>query len=226
MDCLILILKWVSPYIIKLVEKYLPEITDELIEKIKEKRRNAKMASLIITVKNTEGTVLEGVTIGYAIAGVGTSTKTTDTNGQATISGLTAGNYALTAALDGYTSNTITVEATEESTTSETITLTAEETTESNTDILKDTAKAVVETVGITAEAAAEQNLHTQLDTALSNFVTKEQKEIATTKSSYVKVRDQLYITLVTAAEAELDAQISVLGVKALAQLEKLIAKF
>ena len=89
----------------------------------------------------------------------------------------------------------------------------------------KETVGAVVETVATTVEATAEEQLQVKMDAELADFTAKKQAEIASTKSSYVKVRDQLYITLVTAAEAELDAQISVLGVKALAQLEKLIAK-
>lgn len=101
----------------------------------------------------------------------------------------------------------------------------AEETTTSTAETLKDTVTAVVETAATVAESTAEQQLQDQIDAKLADFVAKKQAEIASTKSSYVKVRDQLYITLVTAAEAELDAQISVLGVKALAQLEKLIAK-
>ncbi len=101
----------------------------------------------------------------------------------------------------------------------------AEETTTSTADTLKDTVTAVVETAATVAESTTEEQVKTKMDEELEEFVTKKQAEIATTKSSYVKVRDQLYITLVTAAEAELDAQISVLGVKALAQLEKLIAK-
>ncbi|MBP2632043.1 MAG: hypothetical protein H6Q70_2671 [Firmicutes bacterium] len=101
----------------------------------------------------------------------------------------------------------------------------AEETTTSTTETLKDTVTAVAGTAATVAESTAEQQLQDQMDAKLADFVTKKEAEIATTKSNYVKVRDQLYITLVTAAEAELDAQISVLGVKALAQLEKLIAK-
>jgi len=101
----------------------------------------------------------------------------------------------------------------------------AEETTTSVAENLKDTVTAVVETAATVAESTAEQQLQDQMDAKLADFVAEKQAEIATTKNSYVKVRDQLYITLVTAAEAELDAQISVLGIKALAQLEKLIAK-
>lgn len=87
------------------------------------------------------------------------------------------------------------------------------------------TVGAVVETVATTAEATAEQNITTKMQTELATFTAKEQAEIASTKSSYVKVRDQLYITLVTASETALESEITVLGVKALAQLEKLIAK-
>lgn len=101
----------------------------------------------------------------------------------------------------------------------------AEETTTSTTETLKDTVSAVVETAATAAESTAEGQVKAKMDEELEEFVSQKQAEIATTKSSYVKVRDQLYITLLTAAEAELDAQISVLGVKALAQLEKLIAK-
>lgn len=70
-----------------------------------------------------------------------------------------------------------------------------------------------------------EQKIQDQMDEALAAFVEKKQAEIATTTSSYVKARDQLLIALVTAAEDQLDDQVAALGVKALAQLEKLIAK-
>jgi len=101
----------------------------------------------------------------------------------------------------------------------------AEETTTSVVETLKDTVTAVGQTVAVVAEATAEQQVKAKMNEELEEFVTKKKAEIVTTKNSYVKVRDQLYITLVTASEAELDAQVSVLGVKALAQLEKLIAK-
>jgi hypothetical protein len=110
-----------------------------------------------------------------------------------------------------------------ELTMADTITTTTDTTT--TTDALKDTTTAVVQTVATIAEASAEDNLKTQMQTKVAEFTAKEQAEIATTKSSYVKLRDQMYITLLATTETALEAEISVLGVKALAQLEKLIAK-
>ncbi|MBP2631571.1 MAG: hypothetical protein H6Q70_2199 [Firmicutes bacterium] len=93
------------------------------------------------------------------------------------------------------------------------------------TEVLKETVATAVQTAATVAEMTEEQKIQDQMDEALAAFVAKKQSEIATTTSSYVKARDQLLIALVTAAEDQLDDQVAALGVKALAQLEKLIAK-
>lgn len=105
------------------------------------------------------------------------------------------------------------------------LTMADETTVTTDTPTLTDTVGAVVGVVATTAEASAEDNLKAQMQEKLAAFTAKEQAEIATTKSSYVKLRDQLYITILTASETALEAEVSALGVKALAQLEKLIAK-
>lgn len=111
-----------------------------------------------------------------------------------------------------------------ELTMADTITTTTTDTT-ATTDTTKDTTTAVVQTVATVAEATAEDSIKAQMEAKVAEFTAKEQAEIANTKSSYVKLRDQMYITLLATAETALEDEISVLGVKALAQLEKLIAK-
>lgn len=93
------------------------------------------------------------------------------------------------------------------------------------TEALKETVGATVATVATVAESTAEQQIQQKMDDAVAKFTEEKQAEINSTKSAYVKVRDQLYISLVTTLEDQLDDQVSLLGLKALAQLEKLIAK-
>ena len=83
------------------------------------------MSKLTIGVVSSEGTVLSGATVSYAVSGV-TVEGTTDTAGQLEIEGLGAGTYTFTATLDGYTSATADVTSTDSADATGTITMTKE----------------------------------------------------------------------------------------------------
>jgi len=99
----------------------------------KKLKGDAKIMSgiLVISVKNSAGTVLEGATVN--LTGAGTATGTTDANGQLTVINLIAGTYTAAATLDGYTESNIDVTVADDATVNGEITLTAESTEETAT---------------------------------------------------------------------------------------------
>jgi len=82
------------------------------------------MANTTITVQDNTGVVLSGATVSYLVNAV-TVEGTTDTNGELTITGLDAGTYTFTAALNGYTSASVEVAVTDDADTAGTISMTA-----------------------------------------------------------------------------------------------------
>ncbi|MBP2655020.1 MAG: Carboxypeptidase regulatory-like domain [Firmicutes bacterium] len=99
-------------------DTYIAELDTLLVNKV---TRNTKIE---LTVTESSGTALSGVTVSYS-GGSGT----TDSSGQVTFSGLTAGTYEFTAAESGYTSASVSVTAVTGSTVTGTIALTSDTTT-------------------------------------------------------------------------------------------------
>jgi hypothetical protein len=83
-----------------------------------------------------------------------------------------------------------------------------------------------VEVVADTAVSTEIAELEAKIQALVEEFVAEKTAEIAATSSSSVKLRDQLYITLVEAAETYVLAHIETLGDKALTYIEKVLAKY
>ena len=146
MNVVVPVLKWLLPHILKAADKYLPELLDALIQRIKNNRfgndnktiRNEnetinetidddhlvggnKMVqemkevdnmSAIITVSvlNASRVGISGANISYNIPDVAVAqAKQTDASGNATISGLPAGQYAFKVTANGYNEQTANV---------------------------------------------------------------------------------------------------------------------
>lgn len=84
--------------------------------------------SVMITVTDSSGSVLSGVTVSYS-----GGSATTNSSGQATFSKLAVGTYEITAVMTGYASATASVTAVAGASVSATIALTASTTTKDST---------------------------------------------------------------------------------------------
>jgi hypothetical protein len=104
MQYLVPVLKCILPYILKAADKYLPEVLECMIEKLKEKKEVIKMgASLKVIVKTSLGLALSGATVSYKI-GSSSQSGTTANDGSYNVSDLPAETYIVTASKNGYTS--------------------------------------------------------------------------------------------------------------------------
>jgi hypothetical protein len=127
MNVVVSVLKWLLPYILKAADKYLPELLDALIQRIKNNRFgndsktiietiNKKKevdnmsATITVSVLNASRVGISGANISYNIPDVAVmQVKQTDTSGNATISGLPAGQYAFKVTANGYNEQTANV---------------------------------------------------------------------------------------------------------------------
>jgi len=66
------------------------------------------MAKLTVTIESTAGALLTSANVTYAYGEIN-GTTTTDSNGVASVSGLSAGDYTVTGSIQGYTAQTATV---------------------------------------------------------------------------------------------------------------------
>ncbi|MBP2657168.1 MAG: Carboxypeptidase regulatory-like domain [Firmicutes bacterium] len=163
-----------------------------------------------ITVTDSSGNVLEGVTLAYTVNSISCD-ATTDSNGQATVEGLEAGTYTFNATLDGYTSNSVDVIVVAGSTVTGTITLTVETTTtttegESTVSTVEDAAKEAAVTAAITSLTTTATTTTTGISDAIAAKITELTNEIKNTDSPWVKVRNSIEIAAMSAALAGLVA--------------------
>jgi len=175
--------------------------------KNKIKRGNVKMANTTITVQNSTGTILYGVTVSYLVNAVKVE-GTTDTNGQLVIAGLDAGTYTFTAAVSGYTSASVDLTI-EDADIAGTITLTAETTTTEGVTTLStitDELKETIETAAIASLVSTTTTATTSTSDKITAKIKELSAEISTTKSEWVKIRNTIEIAGLAAGLAGITA--------------------
>ncbi|SDD90482.1 SpaA isopeptide-forming pilin-related protein [Sporomusa acidovorans] len=161
-----------------------------------------KMATTTITVQNTEGTTLSGVTISYAVNGI-TVEGTTDTNGKLVIESLPAGTYTFATALNGYTSASKDMTITDIDAAA-IITLTAETTVTKTSiaDVVKDAAENAAKESLSESLTSESSNLITYLTNLADERIAMWEADSKRTSDNFVKFRNALWIADLKAAKA------------------------
>lgn len=195
------IIKWALPYLIKLAQKYLPELLNDAIQKIKEKKEN-KMAKIQLIAKDQTGAALAGVSLAYTVGSISPAPAVTAADGTISIEGFTSGDsYTFTPTLAGYTGSPVVVVANDAQTEVGNIIMTADTVV-----TVESTVKAAV-TTAVTAEATAVSAtiLAKAILWADDKITALQAEENGSSKSTYVKnFRDPFEVvvlkTLVVAA--------------------------
>jgi hypothetical protein len=111
MNVVISIGKWLLPYVLKMADKYVPELLEALVHRIKEKKEvkimSTKITFHVKALGRNDG--IAGAHITYHIDGIGDNHADTDGTGTASITSLPVGAYTFKVSAAGFEPATTTV---------------------------------------------------------------------------------------------------------------------
>lgn len=181
----------------------------------------------MIKVTTTNGSSsIAGATIVLSLPSGTVATQTTDANGQATFSGLVANAaYIVKFSATGYEDKNTTAQAPADDATVSNVTITAS--AKSAKDIISD-ASTAVSSAGTTGTSTSD--IISEVENAASTTIEAKEAsltaEIAdSTKSKFVKARDEWEAFALKIADAGVDDATVALSVKIISAINKLIAK-